>query len=574
MFKISFMFLFIAYSLVNIAQTNLNAEIERLKQNPDVKVEYLNNDRIQVNYGDFGKRIFYVGKNTNGATSTKEIPRFVFNVWELDTTQFAYKFSIWQEVPITTAIFNQVVGDINNNNKLELYGSIKDFNKDWSEVFGYEQNRDGIFKEAFKYPSNTILAKNIFDINNDNKNEFHILCTHYDSIWGGNVHDQTFFTQPNDDSLATKYFFDYNIYRGGGLYIQLNDFNVGDFDKDSINEAVFYNFMPPEIWVTKFNLMHLTFDSILAFPTKTIPGLGIEEIKGFNISDFDNDHNTDILFSSVYGNIYILENKGVDSYSLNWEGTTGVFNSYLSFITNDIDGNGKKEFWVGGQNLSENYSRLVCFEYTDDNQYIAVTEIEFTNYAALSEQLGGTIDIDNDGKEEIYYSLSNGLIILKYTGTPNNPNYEINFFKLFNYNVNGSLLYNNSNPLLFLSVYQSQNNDTKHSTLILKKENVSSVKEVFDNPFNFNLFNNYPNPFNSTTTIKFNISEFKNIKIIVYNFLGEEISILLNQALERGEHTVTWNGKDKNNNDVPSGIYFISLETNSFHKTIKTTLLK
>src|SRR5690606_26551568 len=91
---------------------------------------------------------------------------------------------------------------------------------------------------------------------------------------------------------------------------------------------------------------------------------------------------------------------------------------------------------------------------------------------------------------------------------------------------------------------------------------------------NFSLKPNYPNPFNPSTNIKFSIPERSEVKIKVYNSLGEEIITLLNQTLERGEHTIVWNGTDKNNSPVPTGIYFISMEAKSFHKTIKSILLK
>lgn len=88
------------------------------------------------------------------------------------------------------------------------------------------------------------------------------------------------------------------------------------------------------------------------------------------------------------------------------------------------------------------------------------------------------------------------------------------------------------------------------------------------------LFNNYPNPFNPSTNIKFSIPERSRVKIRVFNSLGEEIITLLNNTLERGEHSIVWNGKDKNNKTVPSSVYFITMEAKNFRKTIKSVLIK
>jgi flagellar hook assembly protein FlgD len=98
----------------------------------------------------------------------------------------------------------------------------------------------------------------------------------------------------------------------------------------------------------------------------------------------------------------------------------------------------------------------------------------------------------------------------------------------------------------------------------------------------YNLFDCYPNPFNPSTNVRFSLALSGNVKIIIYNSLGEEIITLLNQSLLSGEHNVVWNGVDKNNNFVPSGVYFITMlaepgfsgETNRFIKTIKSVLIK
>ncbi len=98
-----------------------------------------------------------------------------------------------------------------------------------------------------------------------------------------------------------------------------------------------------------------------------------------------------------------------------------------------------------------------------------------------------------------------------------------------------------------------------------------SIDILPDHPL---LFQNYPNPFNPTTAIRFIIPERSKLKIKVYNSIGEEIITLLDQSLERGEHTMVWNGRDKSNFSVPSGIYFISMEAGSFHQTIKSVIIK
>jgi len=88
------------------------------------------------------------------------------------------------------------------------------------------------------------------------------------------------------------------------------------------------------------------------------------------------------------------------------------------------------------------------------------------------------------------------------------------------------------------------------------------------------LNNNYPNPFNPTTTISFSIPYDTNVFITVYNIKGQKIRKILEGNFEKGNHSVIWDGTDSNNKAVSSGIYFYKLETNNDALMKKMLLLK
>jgi hypothetical protein len=86
---------------------------------------------------------------------------------------------------------------------------------------------------------------------------------------------------------------------------------------------------------------------------------------------------------------------------------------------------------------------------------------------------------------------------------------------------------------------------------------------------NFNLEQNYPNPFNPATKIQFSIPEETNVKLIVSDILGREVSTIINEKLSAGSYTRVFDAKE-----LPSGIYIYSLTANGQKFSRKMTLVK
>jgi hypothetical protein len=90
---------------------------------------------------------------------------------------------------------------------------------------------------------------------------------------------------------------------------------------------------------------------------------------------------------------------------------------------------------------------------------------------------------------------------------------------------------------------------------------VTSVKEKNPIPVAFNLMQNYPNPFNPSTTIEYSIPKASNVKITVYNILGDVVNMIFNSFREAGSYRAVWNALDGNGNKVSSGVYFYELKS-------------
>lgn len=80
---------------------------------------------------------------------------------------------------------------------------------------------------------------------------------------------------------------------------------------------------------------------------------------------------------------------------------------------------------------------------------------------------------------------------------------------------------------------------------------------------------NYPNPFNPATTISFSLPEERSVRLGVYNIVGQQVTLLIDESLRPGIHTVVWDGTS-----APSGIYIVQLETGGRILTRKMALIK
>ena len=93
-------------------------------------------------------------------------------------------------------------------------------------------------------------------------------------------------------------------------------------------------------------------------------------------------------------------------------------------------------------------------------------------------------------------------------------------------------------------------------------------------PSDFELGQNFPNPFNPSTEIEFTLSIAGRARLEIYDMLGREVRRLLDGPIDPGRYAITWDGKNDIGQDVPSGTYFYRLTSANLSETKKMTLLK
>lgn len=93
-------------------------------------------------------------------------------------------------------------------------------------------------------------------------------------------------------------------------------------------------------------------------------------------------------------------------------------------------------------------------------------------------------------------------------------------------------------------------------------------------PAQYALRQNYPNPFNPDTRIQYDLPVHARVQLTVYNILGQEVARLVDRSMPAGYHTILWNGCDRFERPVPSGIYLCRLQTDRYVSVRKMFLLR
>jgi hypothetical protein len=124
--------------------------------------------------------------------------------------------------------------------------------------------------------------------------------------------------------------------------------------------------------------------------------------------------------------------------------------------------------------------------------------------------------------------------------------------------------------LAIIAVANKKQKDTTYVKLIVEQK--TGVNREGDQPVpsEYALFQNYPNPFNASTTIEFAISEPVNVKLEIFNILGQKVKTLIDDDLQAGRYSVNWSAEK----DFPSGPYFYRLKAGKVTKINRMMLLK
>lgn len=273
-----------------------------------------------------------------------------------------------------------------------------------------------------------------------------------------------------------------------------------------------------------------------------------------------------------------------------------VFNSHLSCCDNDEDRqeqvdefSGVWRDWVKNESgpfeleFGTPFVHLGDFNYVGYSQQIStiingdiVNEDEYGDDFLPDWDSTGIIDLfsrhthkrmgytwRNDGSsfnpgklDYIFYSdasIDTGKHYILNTLTMNQDDLEN-----YNLNINDTKMASDHLPLVFD---------------ILVDDNVG-IKKSDELPSSFYVYNNYPNPFNPTTQIDYNLLEDKYVNVIIYNVKGKRVKTLVNKIQTLGFHSLRWDARNDIGEKVSAGVYIYKIQTGKYTATKKMVLLK
>lgn len=323
--------------------------------------------------------------------------------------------------------------------------------------------------------------------------------------------------------------------------------SIADLDNDETYELVF---------TTNSNdkkIIVLEFDSEKSELTKKWDYSldGIISFYGFTpsptIGNLNEDGYLEIALPAE-DSIYVFNHNGslLEPWPIEWD--SGTENSYpragiSQAILGDINGDGSSDLLVAS---SQGY--LYAFDISTGS-WIKGFPLKLKFQRETSPCL---TDYDSDNYMEVVFQEFSGWFYIC----------ELNF-EYEEYSVEWPMRFANRQHT---GVYSPQAGEIKFTS-------ISSTKLQYV-PKTFTLSHNYPNPFNPSTIIKYQIPEASHVKLEIFNILGQKIKTLVNSKQPADYYLIEWDGKNDFGKAVSTGIYYYHIEAGDFNKTRKMILMR
>jgi hypothetical protein len=557
-------FLFLLFPFQVFTQISLDLALQKRQLDKHYFIEYQENNIVKITRQESGK-FKYVDMSDQGNKFDKTTDDQVFDLINEDTTLYNWKYQRRKYIPVSSIYgYPLVIGDFNHNGKTDFAGSY--INGPGLAKSAIVELNDDTTSKVTIYPDSVEWTLSETDVDQDGLSEInfrrHKVFDNYES------------THP--DSFPDTLMFSYQMWE---ISSSVSGETFKDLDKDGITDVLYTgdDSLPPfgqKVYVAEY-------DTILKHFVQRFRYAPPEwNLYLFSTGDFDEDGFQEFVTGTIHGDVYVWENTGNDSYQFIFSDTISAPNAYLTCATNDIDQNGRPEFFVGGSAYYYGVpaSRVYWFEADGNNHYRKRWSIFLLGTDVLGNTVLYNYDVDKDKKDELVFCFSYVVVILKWN--------RLGYFDLFyldwweNWDqeiqcVNVHTIFNDQIPSLFVGIEDWPKYPRTKSIYYSPEFHTSIIEPPDIKIKDFILYQNYPNPFNSSTAIKFQLKNPSLVTLVLYDITGKEVIRLIdNRNYYPGEHSISWDGRDQTRKEVSTGIYYYSLRSGNSRETRKLVLLR
>lgn len=327
------------------------------------------------------------------------------------------------------------------------------------------------------------------------------------------------------------------------------------------------------------------------------------KVHSMTVGDLDGDGNMDMLVQTDgdYKPIIVYTATAANTY------TSVVFDksvyhkdykgSAAKLVMADMNGDGDKEVYLGARGgkiwvVSGITDIATAFDSTNFTLIADLPAFEGSPTEGVELRGGEFGDADHNGKKSVYFTARNpyeaiyDIEWLGGTGSVTDPdNYQVfniyhedttdevtvGFVAMAIGDFDGDGVYHQD----IVFVTGNGNEGVKPGIYLIEFDATTAIdSRGSQTPESFALHQNYPNPFNPATSIVYELSAAGDVKLVVYNILGQEVRTLFSGHKSMGRHETLWDGKDHEGKSMVSGIYYYTLESSGFKETRKMLLLK
>lgn len=537
---------------------------------------------------------------------SNSFPQNTWNfVWNL--TQLPFKDpQTASELAIVKAGF-----DTDEDGNGEFIAAYTDYEENY--IFMFEATGDNTYEMVWywKYPvpANSFAGIAVGDIDNSGKVD---IVTTMPSVadgtdpnpprswvfqWNGVQGENKYGSYSDDTTFIPNNEWNFNLpdntdFRPYSLQIEdidndgKNDLVAGVRSGDRGGEVVVASFNGDLLafgaWEIKYNLQNLTGGSTYSVTTGDLDNDGTKEIYAFVWNLFK---------------LYTIENFQVVDSLMSIYSDEGIDYGALDAVrVADVNNDGVNELYIAG---TEPQNTL--FQITNISDVSTITENDVKEFYHIPVNAGGKFrsmqiaDPDKDGNLDLMIAgETNGQIFdLEYNGT-GDPSDSSSWtltvaFDLFEYSgispddsitIAPRFFYGSpasdmdgdgKDEYVFINYHSNFDVWTGDAYIwMIEADVATSVERIALQPSKFNLEQNYPNPFNPSTTIRFGLPVSSNVDLRIYNPLGEEVAVLINNTFKSsGTYEVVFNAEN-----LTSGTYFYKLVSGNNVETKKMILLK